>query len=369
MLEDELHRVAGSIGLSAIGFTSAEPFDDAQAVINERAGLGYFGAMKFVMANPDRSCNPGATMGDAKSIVSAALAYWREGSEKPDSSHLRVARYAWQDHYGALRAKLEVLAGLLRDQSHSAIVVSDSNALIDRAPAVRASLGFFGKHANVITPSAGSWVIIGSILTNASLTATEADHVSCGPCTLCLTKCPTGAILSPGVIDSRSCIAYLLQAPGLIPVAFRRQVRDRLYGCDDCQESCPINQRSVRAGPCGLDLPRADDEEWIAISEVLTTPKSRLADRFHRFYMPRNDYDYLYRNALIALGNAGISDHLPLAIRFLEHRRPMLRASAAWALGELGGSDCAVHLRHQLAVETDDVARTEITVALDACAS
>lgn len=342
VLEGELHRVANSIGLSAIGFTSAEPFEDTRTIINERADLGYFGAMKFAMANPDRSCCPSATMSDAKTIVSAALAYWREGSEKPDSSHLRIARYAWRDHYGALRAKLEVLANVLKDQNHSAMVISDSNALIDRAPAVRASLGFFGKHANVITPSAGSWVVIGSILTDASLATTEADLASCGSCTLCLRRCPTGAIVRPGVIDSRSCIAYLLQAPGLIPRALRRQVGDRIYGCDECQECCPINLRSIRGGRSDSESPSADDEAWIAISDVLTTPASTLARRFQRFYMPRNDYHYLHRNALNALGNAGDSNLLHLAVCFLEHRRPMLRATAAWALGEIGSS---VHTR------------------------
>lgn len=369
VLEDELYRVAASIGLSAIGFTSADPFEDAERIISDRVRLGYFGAMKFVMANPGRSCHPTATMARARSVITAALAYWCEGSEKPDSSYVRIARYAWQDHYGALRAKLEILACLLRDHGYVATVLSDSNALVDRAPAVRASLGFFGKNTNVITPSAGSWVVIGSILTDARLNSTRAGHASCGSCTLCLKRCPTSAIVNPGVIDSRRCVAYLLQAPGLIPRAFRRQIGDRLYGCDECQECCPLNRRSVRTSPPSSKLPDPRDEEWISISEILNTPVSILAQKFERFYMPRNDYHYLQRNALNALGNARDSSLLEIAVRFLEHGRPMLRATTAWAMGEIGNDTCQQYLRLREAVEVDDLVRAEITAALAACES
>lgn len=368
-IDEELQSVADSIGLLAVGFTSADPFEDARAAITERSELGYFGSMKFAMANPDRSCCPSATMTDAKTIVSAALGYWREGTRKPDSNYARVARYAWRDHYGELRSKLEMLACVLKAHDFRAMVLTDSNALVDRAPAVRASLGFFGKHSNVITPAAGSWVVIGSILTDANLPATQTHLGSCGSCTLCLKSCPTGAIVSPGVVDSRRCIAYLLQAPGLVPLEFRRQVGVRIYGCDDCQECCPINMRSVEKGTCGPNLPTSGDVEWASISEILRTPATTLAERFQRFYMPRNDYEYLHRNALIALGNSADSSHIELAMEFLEHRRPMLRATAAWAMGEVGSPECTSRLRDRYAAETDDVTRGEIALALDACGS
>ncbi|RIK11149.1 MAG: tRNA epoxyqueuosine(34) reductase QueG [Acidobacteria bacterium] len=370
LIETELRTVAREIGLSAIGFGAADPFEETRSAITTRAGLGYFGAMKFVMADPARSCFPDSTLAGAKSIVTAALGYWRPAAQKPGSGYARVARYAWQDHYRLLRAKLETLADVLRRQSYRAVVLSDSNALVDRAPAVRAGLGFFGKNSNVITPSAGSWVVFGSILTTASLATTQGESSSCGACTSCIDSCPTRAIVSPGVIDSRRCIAYLLQAPGLIPMSFRRQIGDRIYGCDECQDSCPINRRSLRATPpAPTGLPASNDESWVSVPEILCTRPSMLAERFRRFYMPRNDYEYLHRNALIALGNSGDPSYVELATEFLGHPRPMLRATAAWALGEVGTDRSAESLRGRHATERDDLARNEISLALKACAS
>jgi epoxyqueuosine reductase len=80
---------------------------------------------------------------------------------------------------------------------------------MDKAWAVRAGLGWLGKHSNLITKEYGSWVFLGEILLNLELeydTETIEDH--CGNCTRCLDACPTNAIVAPYLIDSKACLSY-----------------------------------------------------------------------------------------------------------------------------------------------------------------
>jgi|TARA_B100001765_G_C19183091_1_gene197417 epoxyqueuosine reductase len=144
-----------------------------------------------------------------------------------------------------------------------------------------------------------------------------------------MSACPTGAIVEPGVVDARRCLAWLVQAPGSIPVEFRQAVGDRLYGCDDCQEVCPIGhgERSEAGheSPSGADVPAI----W-----VLEASDSDLLDRFGRWYIADRDPRYLRRNALVVLGNATDEDPLVDALlqRFAGSPDPMLGEHAAWAL-------------------------------------
>src|SRR5438105_6711215 len=148
-------------------------------------------------------------------------------------------------------------------------VLADDNALVDREAARRAGLGWYGKNANVLLPGAGSWFVLGSVVTDAPLP--PADHEvpdGCGSCTRCLDGCPTGAIVAPGVVDARRCLAWLVQQPGSFPVELRAALGDRIYGCDDCQEVCPPNHRAERDGRLLGHHADADDEAWVPLLEV-----------------------------------------------------------------------------------------------------
>ena len=160
---------------------------------------------------------------------------------------------AWIDHYRPLRAALGRVAEHLQSAGWRARVVADDNALVDRAAAVRAGLGWYGKNTNVLLPGAGSWFVLGSVLTDAPLTAGTSSPRpvpdGCGSCQQCLTACPTGALVGAGQLDGRRCLAWLLQAPGVFPPEFRVALGDRMYGCDDCQTVCPINRMATRRHP------------------------------------------------------------------------------------------------------------------------
>ena len=254
-------------------------------------------------------------------------------------SRSRIAAYARHDHYADLRRSLEAVAVRLRSEGWRAIVVADDNALVDRAAAVRAGIGWWGRNANVLLPGRGSWFVLGSVVTDAPLPPSVPLDDGCGTCRQCLDGCPTGAILERGVIDARRCLAWLVQAPGPIPREFREALGGRLYGCDECQEVCPVG-RSDRNTEGSTD-PSAD----VDIAEVLDASDEELLDRFGRWYIAERDPRFLRRNALVALGNTGQGSDPGVEgrlSRWLADRDPLLRVHAVWAAGRLGRHDLLV---------------------------
>jgi epoxyqueuosine reductase len=212
-------------------------------------------------------------------------------------------------------------------------VLVDDNALVDREAAYRAGLGWYGKSSNLLLPGQGSWFVLGSVLTDADLPAnTEPVPDGCASCTRCIDGCPTGAIVAPGVVDARRCLAWLVQATGTFPAEHRVALGDRIYGCDTCQEVCPPNRRALRADGGG-ELP---------VLELLASSDEELLARHGRWYIPRRDPAFVRRNALVVLGNVGDGADPAVAevlARYLRHPRPVLRAHAAWAARRLGRED------------------------------
>ena len=256
---------------------------------------------------------------------------------RPPGPQARVGRYAWSDHYGALRAGLGAIARRLRDAGERAVVVADDNALVDREAAHRAGLGWFGKNANLLLPGAGSWFVLGSVITTAELpTAAAPAADGCGPCRRCLDACPTGAIVAPGVIDANRCLAWVLQRPGPIAEELRPAVGDRIYGCDDCQEACPptvhLGRRHARPLP-------PDAEAWVDVLDLLAADDETLLARHGRWYIAGRDPRWLRRNALVVLGNsADPADPRVVAVlaRYRNGDDAVLAEHAAWASARLG---------------------------------
>jgi epoxyqueuosine reductase len=249
-----------------------------------------------------------------------------------------VARYAADDHYAHLRAGLGAVAARLQRDGFRTRVLADDNALVDRAAAHRAALGWFGKNANLLLPEAGSWFVLGSVLTDAELPAAPSPVADgCGSCTRCLDGCPTGAIVAPGVVDARRCLAWLVQADGDIPEEFRAALGDRIYGCDDCQEVCPPNRASARRR--GAIDGRVSSDAWLSLVELLRSSDDELLARHGRWYIPHRDPRYLRRNALVALGNVGDRDDPEVVAVVREHLTgddDLLRRHARWAADRLG---------------------------------
>ena len=342
-LREEVLEAGRRAGLAAAGVAAVERFESTRRDLLARRAAGLAGGMRFTYRNPERSTDPARILPGARALVVGALSYARPPADGPGGGAAgpgaagrppaRVARYAADDVYGELRAALGAVAGLLTERGHRAVVVADDNALVDREAAYRAGLGWYGKNSNLLLPGAGSWFVLGSVVTDAPLpAATGRVPEGCGPCRRCLDGCPTGAIVEPGVVDARRCLAWLVQATGDFPEEFREALGDRLYGCDDCQEVCPPNRNAT-----GRPDPGA--QASVDVLDLLGSSDEELMARHGRWYIPARDPRYLRRNALVVLGNTADGSD-PAVIRTLRryarHPDAMLVRHAAWAAQRLG---------------------------------
>lgn len=334
---------AAALGFSAFGVASAEPFGEAERLLLDWLQQERHGQMGWLdEARARRSCRPEELLPGARSLVVVAAPYTQAVEPPPPPLHGRVARYArGQDYHDVLGHRLRQLVVRLRqlggDDLQARLFV-DSGPLLEREAAVRAGLGFIGKNTCLIVPGAGSFLLLGAILTDLELGPTPRDTPDCGRCRLCLDACPTGALTAPRQLDARRCIAYLtIELRGPISPDLRSGLGARLFGCDICQEVCPWNRgRGRSAWPefAALDGRGPD----LDLAELLGLDDQTFRQRFRGSPIKRAKRRGLLRNAAIVLGNLRDRRAVPaLARTLLQEPEPLVRAAAAWALGRLGG--------------------------------
>ncbi len=357
-LEDDLRQTARSIGLDAIGYCSAEPFPEVEGSLREAVASGRSASLGFTFTDPATASDPRSSFPWAVSLVVVSHAYVPDSGRQPPpkGGNGRVARFATEDHYAPLRLGLDRLRKVLISAGYRAEVVCDDNRLVDRAVAVRAGIAWWGKSTMVLAPGVGPWMLLGSIVTDAPLSPGDPMLRECGSCEACLPACPTGAIIAPGVLDARRCLAAIAQSAGSIPVEFREVMGDRFYGCDECLTACPPGERlaasaSIESG--GVDL-----------IEMLATADRPLRERFDHFYVPRNQARFLRRNAIVNLGNAAAARFTGVLAGLLGHPDALLRAHAAWALGRSADPAAAAALRAARITEYESEVVSEIDQAL-----
>jgi epoxyqueuosine reductase len=327
MTTAEVERLGAELGLDAVGVTRAEAYLGTERHIVERRERGLFAEMKFTMARPEESCHPESLLPGARSVVSAALCYWLP--ERPlEPGEGRLSRYTWSDGYAELRDKLDALG---RRLGGSYRVLVDANQHVDREAAARSGVGFYGKNTMLITRRHGSWVVLGTLITDVALAPTPPLDADCGSCRLCVDACPTGALDDPGTLDATKCLSYWTQAPAAIPEPYRARLGAQVYGCDICQDVCPWNR--------GVEKRRSDLDEstggHVDLVGWLEEDGRSLVSRFDRLYVPRNDPRWLQRNALVALGNTGGAEHVPLLERYAADGDELLAEHASWALARV----------------------------------
>jgi epoxyqueuosine reductase len=308
--------------------------------------MGWMGGTRPRQATDPRRQDP-----KARSVITVAAPYAgaERGSWDPRPSALRealapvlgaspaepmgrIARYALgSDYHGALRGRLEALAVDLRASGIPAgeTAYVDDRPLAERAVAARAGLGWIGKNTNLLTHErAGSWVFLGAILTSAELPADAPVRTSCGACTRCLSGCPTGALVGPRTIDARRCISYLtIEHPGAFDAWEAEALGDWVFGCDVCQEVCPVNAEADDDGP--LLVPLLPLIEWLLPMGTRAFERALSATALTRAGRHR-----LLRNAIAAVGNAGplTDDVRRLLERATADKREEVRVQAERAL-------------------------------------
>src|SRR5207237_7711242 len=259
----ELIRLADELGLDVVGAAPAAPYEETERHIRDRRARGLFAEMRFTMAQPEVSCHPDKLLDGARTVISAALCYYVRGPE-PRPGEGRLPRYTWTDRYAELREKLDELGRRLGGAYR---VLVDANQHVDREAAARSGVGFYGKNTLLITRRHGSWVVLGTLVTDVELASTPPLGLDCGECRLCIDACPTGALDEPGTLDSTRCLSYWTQAQAPPPAEYRAGLGAQVYGCDICQDVCPWN-RGVEKRRTGEPLP-ADATPHVSLLEWL----------------------------------------------------------------------------------------------------
>lgn len=335
-----LVETAAELGFGLVGVARLGEADEAGRVARWLAA-GRHADMAWLAERAAERQEPRRILRSGRSVVALATFHPAPTDEGPaPAGRGRVARYArGRDYHNVvikrlrkLRRRLVALVPELR--SYGSV---DNGPVLERHWGYWAGLGWFGLHGGLIHPEQGSWFSLATLLLDQEMEPDAPRAGDCGRCGRCVAACPTGAIVGPGEVDARHCIAYLtIEHRGPIPRSLRAGCGDRVFGCDICQEVCPHNRRPAAGDPALAPLPERRD---LDLRRVLgCTSEGELEAWLAGSPLRRAHLDGLKRNALLVLGNQGDEASAPLLDRLLgEEPSPMVRGHAAWALGRLGG--------------------------------
>ena len=369
LLSFKVKALAKSLGFDIVGITSADGFERDEAAALDRVRQGLMDGLAWYTEDRVRKANrPMELLEGAKSVVSLAMSYnYGEAEPRGEGPHGRIARYAWGDDYhNVMKRRLWEFTGRLPRIAGRAVktrIFVDDGPMNDRAAAERAGVGWFGKNTNILTPSHGSWVLLGQVVTDLDLAVDDPLKKNCGECVRCIDDCPTGAIVAPYVIDNSRCISYLtIELRGSIPRELRPLVGDWVFGCDICQDVCPVNRKAERGTEPSFQ--KRHDFDAPALIPLLALDDDGFRERFRGSPVRRAKRVGLQRNACVALGNIGDPAAVPALSNALRSGEPLVREHAAWALGVIGGSEAKAALADALQTESDAQVAAEIEMSI-----
>lgn len=356
-LKKAIIEYSKEIGIDKIGFASADPFTELKNKLIRQQELGYQSGFE----EPDikKRVNPHLLLEEPRSIISIALAYPSKMkttvlSKKGERRGI-FCRASWgTDYHVILRDRLKKLEEFIKSKVPDAKMKSmvDTGELVDRGVAERAGIGWSGKNCSIITPEFGSYVYLGEMITNIPFEPDEPMEDQCGSCTKCIDVCPTGALVAGGQLNAQRCIAYLTQTKGFLPDEFRKKIGNRLYGCDTCQTVCPKNK--------GKDFhfhKEMEPDPEIAkplLKPLLTISNKEFKEKFGHVSGAWRGKKPIQRNAILALAHYKDETALPDLIAVMKNDpRPVIRGTAAWAIGVIGGSEAEQALQEALNKEKD----------------
>jgi epoxyqueuosine reductase len=296
-----------------------------------------------------------------------ALNYYTDYSVAEKGDLAAVSRYAWGSEYHAVVGeRLDALAQRVDRliPGHNSRWYVDTGPVLEKAWAEHAGIGWIGKHTNLISQDCGSWLFLGALLVDFPLTP-DSPHVDrCGTCERCIGACPTGAIVAPYVLDARRCISYLtIENRAAIPDEFRRQMGNRVFGCDDCQDVCPWNRFALPTSFSAEFSPR-EGLRTVRLDELMGLSDAEFRERFRGSPILRAKRAGFARNIAVALGNSRDPAAVPALLRAMEDEEPLVRSHAAWALGEINSGEAERALRTCLDTEQHEEVLAEASQAL-----
>ncbi len=342
-LKSDLRAWGREFGFQKIGISDID-LEAAERRLDAWLADGRHGEMEWMARHGRKRSRPDRLVPGTRSVIVVRMDYLPEAASDPLELAARreracISRYAvGRDYHKVLRARLKALAGRIEDRigPFGYRVFTDSAPVLEKPLAVKAGLGWIGKHTNLLDRQAGSWFFLGEIYTDLALPADAPVRDHCGSCRRCIDVCPTDAITAPYQLDARRCISYLtIELKGAIPEEFRRAIGNRVYGCDDCQAVCPWNRYADFTDERdftprdGLDAPKLVD--------LFAWSEQEFLDRTRGSAIRRIGHERWLRNLAVGLGNAPTSPEVIDALRArADHPSGLVREHVAWGLARHG---------------------------------
>ena len=335
-IKEEIINLAKKIGISKIGFTTADDFDYLEKSLRLAVEEGRNSG--FEHKNIEERIKPKLSLASAKTIISIAVAYPHKLKQQPQKTAYKRGKFtpnSWGlDYHYVLQDKLDRLAKgieeLTADFEYKGMV--DTGALVDTAVAQRAGIGFIGKNGLVISKEFGSYMFLGELITNLDIEPDQPVDYGCGDCNRCVTACPTSCLIGDGSMNAKRCLSFQTQDKGVMDLEFRKKIKTVIYGCDICQICCPYNK--------GLDNPLATeidpDLSHPELLPFLELSNGQFKEKFGHVAGSWRGKNILQRNAIIALANANDRSAIPKMLEIIDKgQNPIHVTTAIWALSQL----------------------------------
>jgi len=351
-IKEQIIAASKSHGFALCSFTRPTINATNQHALDTWIEAGMYADMEYMAeeVRTYRRKNPADMLEGIQTVISLGMPYSPPNDQNVSPQQGIIASYARGDDYHDLMKKklkafardLDVLLG-----EHGQRVYVDTAPVLEHALAAKGGMAWQGKHSLSINREYGSWFFLAELFTTADIEPDTEATLHCGTCIDCMPACPTGAIVSPYVVDARLCISYLtIEFHGFIPETLRKPMGNRIFGCDDCQTVCPWN---AKAKTPETDFLKPREDTFLPdLAKLLALDEEGFRQMFRKSAIKRTKRAGLLRNVCIAMGNSGDKDFVPQLLHVLADNEPLIRGHAVWALGQLAAENEDVQQRMQV---------------------
>jgi epoxyqueuosine reductase len=367
-LTKRIYEKALELGFDLVGCAPVQPLQAERNALEEYLEKGWHGNMEWLHSAKEALLYPDHVVKNSRSVISLAINYFNEEWKHPSQDlYGSFSRYTYgKDYHATIESKLAALKQFLNKEA-----ACEARAYVDDAPflekkwAALAGIGWRGKNSLIYTENYGSWIFLGELVTDIELEYSESnDEDRCGDCTICMEACPTGAIESPYCLNASKCIAYhTIETKGSVAEPFRSLIGNALYGCDICQEVCPLN-KTAQPTQEELFLPQKHILD-LSLHDLMDLNEGQFKELFKESAVIRGGLRRLLGNVALIFGNTHSEDVIQSLIKLFNEDDQVVKIHAAWALGQIPGVEAKKALENLLEMDGREAVRKEIRKSLD----